>query len=346
METGSWTLDRELTAFDSRRMDDDSLAPRRIYPQGPLVPAVGIGCWALGGADTNLGLPIGWGPVSEGSASAGLRQAYQLGARVFDTADVYGHGRSERLIGDLIAEVGRANLVVVSKVGYAAGTSPHAYYPLHLRHQLEQTLDNLRSDYLDVYFLHNLNFGPADRYLDGAVVQLGEFKRQGLVRAVGLRGPHRFASDRLQVPLSGREDKYERFLRVLEAVRPDVVSARYHALSPEPGGGTIDIFDFTAHRGLGLLLYKPLAQGLLTGKYRPETPPRFGSGDQRRRKRWFTPDALGIISQGLEPLRARFGSGTADLVRVALRYCVVYREAVPAPIRPRSGLVRPPRQIG
>ncbi len=66
---------------------------------------MGIGCWAIGGPDVNLGLPMGWGPIDEGAALAGLERAYELGTSLFDTADVYGHGRSERLLGQLVKQV-------------------------------------------------------------------------------------------------------------------------------------------------------------------------------------------------------------------------------------------------
>jgi hypothetical protein len=84
---------------------------------------------------------------------------------LFDTADVYGHGRSERLVGRLVgrlvAQVPRAELVLVSKVGYFTGTAAHGFAPGHMRRQLEQTLENLRTDRLDVYFLHHSQFGPS-----------------------------------------------------------------------------------------------------------------------------------------------------------------------------------------
>jgi len=99
-------------------------------------------------------MPTGWAEVDDVVALSGLEGAYSLGANLFDTADVYGHGRSERLVGRLVDQVDRNSLVLVSKVGYFAGTAPHGYHPGHMRHQLEQSLDNLHTDYLDVYFLH------------------------------------------------------------------------------------------------------------------------------------------------------------------------------------------------
>jgi aryl-alcohol dehydrogenase-like predicted oxidoreductase len=89
-----------------------------------------------------------------------------------------------------------------------------------------------------------------------------------------------------------------------------------------------DLFAFTARHGVALLLNKPLAQGLLTGKYDPRNPPRFGSGDIRSRKRWFTAQALEVIQEGLQPLRERFGDDVDALTRVALRYCIQSAEHV------------------
>lgn len=87
-----------------------------------------------------------------------------LGVNLFDTADIYGHGRSERFVGRLVADAPRDSVVLVSKVGYFAGTAPHGYHPLPMRHQLEQSPDNLRPEHLDAYFMHHPNFGPDDRY--------------------------------------------------------------------------------------------------------------------------------------------------------------------------------------
>jgi methylglyoxal reductase len=113
-----------------------------------------------------------------------------------------GHGSSERLLGHLVAGVSRDSLVISSKVGYFAGTATHPYLPGAMRRQLEATLENLRTDHLDIYFLHNSSFGDNDQYLDGAIEQMRAFRQQGLIEAVGMRGPHRFATDRLVSPPS------------------------------------------------------------------------------------------------------------------------------------------------
>lgn len=292
---------------------------RRTLAGGLAVYPVGVGCWAIGGPDYNLGLPMGWSTADEAASLHGLETAYELGANLFDTADVYGHGRSERLLGRLVRQVPRDRLVLSSKTGYFAGTAAHPYLPSAMRRQLETTLENLQTDHLDIYFLHNSEFGPGDQYLDGALTQMRAFQDQGLIRAIGMRGPHRFATDRLTIPRQEREDKYARFRRLFALIRPGYLAVRFNALTPP---GRDDIFTFAAARGASVLINKPLAQGLLTGKYDPARPPAFGTGDHRQRKAWFTPHALRIIHDGLRPLRDRFGPSPADLAPVMIAYCL------------------------
>ncbi|GAA4994355.1 NADH-dependent methylglyoxal reductase [Yinghuangia aomiensis] len=294
-------------------------AGRRVLAGGLEVNPLGVGCWAIGGPDHNLGLPMGWTTADDDRARAALERAFELGANLFDTADVYGHGHSERLVGSLLRQVPREEVVVSSKVGYLRDED-HPYEPRQMRRHLESTLDNLGVDYLDAYFFHNADFGEKDRYLAGAVEQMRDFQRQGLVRAVGMRGPHRFATERLQVAKAERDDKHARFHRLFEAIRPQLLAVRFNALTPVPAGARV--FAFARRHGVSVLVNKPLAQGLLTGKHTAVRPPRYGDGDHRNRKRWFTRDALTVIEAGLAPLRERFGGDRAALVRVALRYCL------------------------
>ena len=165
------------------------LAPRPLGSSGITVFPLGVGCWVIGGEDVNLGLHMGWGTAEDGASLRGLARAFELGPSLSDTADIYGHGHAERLLGRFLRGVPRDQVVITSKVGYFAGTAPNAFHPLHMRHQLEQTLDNLGTGYLDIYFFHNFHFGPEDLYLTDAIEQMRGFREQGLVRAVGMRGP-------------------------------------------------------------------------------------------------------------------------------------------------------------
>lgn len=303
-------------------MSDTTPAPglqRRTLAGGLTVHPLGIGCWAIGGPDHNLGLPMGWSTADDAASLAGLERAFELGANLYDTADVYGHGHSERLLGRFLRQVPRDQVVISSKTGYFAGTAAHPYTPSHMRHQLETTLENLGTDRIEIYFLHTADFGDNDRYLHGALEQMHTFRDQGMIRCIGMRGPHRLATERLTTPKPLREDKHARFRRLFDLIRPDYLAVRFNALTPPPPEGQ-DIFTLAASRDASVLINKPLAQGLLTGKHHPDRPPVFEPGDHRLRKRWFTPHALQIITDGLQPVRDRFGASPHQLARIFLHY--------------------------
>jgi methylglyoxal reductase len=295
----------QLTASASQGL------PWRVLGRSGLrSPVVGLGCWAIGGPAHNLGLPMGWSTApTDVDAVHALETGYAGGVRLFDTADVYGHGRSERLLGCLIAQVTRDEVVLVSKVGYDAGNAAHGFDPAHMRARLERSLEKLRTDYLDLYFLHHSQFGPDDQWLPGAIETMRAFREEGLIRAIGMRGPHRFALDRLATrPArgeSGRGDKVARFRHLFAQVQPDVLAVRDNLLTPT--SRSEGIFAFADTHDVGVLINKPLAQGLLTGAHTPEQPPRFAAGDHRLRKRWFTPAGLHHLHEGLQQVREVLG---------------------------------------
>ncbi|MEU1606014.1 aldo/keto reductase [Micromonospora matsumotoense] len=302
------------------RMPGEPLPQRTLGRTGIKVSALGAGCWPLGGPDENLGMPMGWSEIDDSTALAALERAFQRGVTLFDTADVYGHGRSERRLAGLVAQVPRGDVVLTSKVGYFAGTAAHGYDPRHMRRQLEQTLQNLGVDFLDIYFLHHQDFGPDDRYLEGAVLAMHGFQAEGLVRAIGMRGPHRFALDRLTTTPRLRGDKIARFCGLFDVVNPEVLAVRDNLLTP--ADRSAGIFALADAHDCGVLVNKPLGQGLLTGSYRPGNGRLFGWGDHRSRKRWFGPEAAAVISAGVDELREVAGTTTADLIRIALWSCL------------------------
>ena len=306
------------TADDANR---PPIPTRQLGITGITVPAIGIGCWAIGGPDNNLGMPMGWSTgADEARSLAGLETAWQHGARLYDTADVYGHGRSERLLGQLVAQVPRHEIVLASKVGYFTGTAEHGFEPRHMRRQLEQSLDNLQTDHLDIYALHHPNFGIDDRWLRPAIDAMRTFRDQGLIRAIGMRGPHRFALDRIATPPDQRGDKIARFRALFDEVKPDVLAVRDNILTPSHRSE--GVFSFADEHNVGILISKPLGQGLLTGTYDADVQRAFGAGDHRLRKRWFKPDAIKTINAGLDRVRAIVGPCSEDLIRVALWGCL------------------------
>ena len=103
-------------------------------------------------------------------------------------------------------------------------------------------------------------------------------------------------------------------------MKPDVLAVRDNLLTPSHRSE--GVFSFADERKVGVLISKPLGQGLLTGTYRADVQRAFGTGDHRLRKRWFRPDAIEIINAGLDRVRAIVGPRTEDLIRVALWGCL------------------------
>jgi len=292
------------------------------------VGEIGIGCWAIGGPFKNLGLASGWDGANDQRAKEGLMTAIDMGANLFDTADVYGFGRSERLVGWMLQKIQREDvvkrekMVVATKVGYFQGCAEHPYLPLHMRSQLEMSLHNLETSYIDIYWFHHLDFGEGDRYLEGAIDQMKRFWREGSIRFIGLRGPHKFSPSRNKNS-SEAARSLSHFFRLADAIDPDVISLRYNALSRKYDTQETDLFKWAEERDLGIVLYKPLAQGLLLDKYHPKCPPEFSSGDHRSRKDWFESKGLTVLKERLTIVKQEFNCiTTKDLVQLAIKYCL------------------------
>ena len=298
---------------------------RTLGKSGLNVSAIGAGCWPIGGSDWNLNMEMGWSGTNDQQSLAGLFRAFDLGVTYFDTADVYGHGHSERLIGEFLKEVGRSNVVIADKVGYFRGCAPYAYHPLHMRHQLEMSLNNLGTDYIDIYSFHHLSFGENNRYLDAAFETMLRFKEEGKIRCIGQRGPHRYAPTRIE-GAGTSEDKYTHFLDLAKQINPSVIQLRYNMISPAFDSPEKDLFAWAEFHDIGIVINKPLGQGLLLNKYDPDNPPIFGPGDHRRRKVWFRSEALALLRKRLTHIEARFGTTLSDLISVALQYCLARSE--------------------
>ena len=151
------------------------------------VSALGLGCWAIGGPFWLDGIQDGWGQVDDDESIRAIRSAIDLGVRFFDTADVYGAGHSEEILGRALE--GRRDQVVIStKFGYtfdprtkeARGTNSSAEY---VSRACRESLRRLRTDHIDLYFLHIWDAPPEDAEI--AAVALDDLRNEGLIRAYG-----------------------------------------------------------------------------------------------------------------------------------------------------------------
>ncbi|MEU3558509.1 aldo/keto reductase [Kitasatospora sp. NPDC006786] len=295
---------------------------KRNVPGLGHISAIGAGCWTIGGLAANDGVPIGWTGVDEDEAYNALVRAHDLGITLYDTADAYGHGRSERLVGRLLKTSNRDRLTISSKVGYIRGDAAHPYERSQILRQFDATLDNLGTDYLDLYFLHSSDFGADHRYLAEAARTLRELRDEGRIGAVGMRAPHEFCQAWAEDVTHPRCVEASAFMLRFAVVQPDVLTVRYNMLSPLYDPMDTDIFDLAGECGVGVLIKQALGQGLLIGAHSAELPRTFPPDDHRRDDPKFSQAAVRAVQHGLGRLGETFGYTRADVTRVALQYAL------------------------
>lgn len=276
---------------------------RRLGKTDIRVSEIGLGCWAIGGPYWTEGEPTGWtGDLDEAEIVRAINRAVDLGVTHFDTADVYGYGKSERLLAEALG-ARRKQVTIATKVGWAATTAPNVFDPHNIQRQCEQSLRNLKTDVIDVYYLHHCDFGESDCYLDGAIEAVHRLQQQGKVRYIGLSG---YSAEEL--------------FRVGSKLNPDVIQSWADIEHDEFIRVGSPLREFMDERGLCFVAMMPLGQGRLLGKYSSQHPPEFGPGDNRDGNPAFSAESLSALEPRIEKLRTRFGPDVCDLVRVALQY--------------------------
>ncbi len=222
---------------------------RQLGRTGRQVGVIGLGCWQLGG---------GWGEVSETDALATLHAAVDAGVTFLDTADVYGDGRSEQLVGRLLRERPDAGLTVATKMGRRADPHvPEAFTGDALRAWNDRSRLNLGVDTLDLVQLH---CPPTPVYSSDAVFDtLDAMVEEGRMKAYGV--------------------SVETCDEALTAIaRPHVASVQIilNAFRRKP---LEQVLPAAAAAGVGIIARVPLASGMLTGTYDESTT--FAADDHR-----------------------------------------------------------------
>jgi aryl-alcohol dehydrogenase-like predicted oxidoreductase len=255
------------------------------------VSALGLGCWAIGGPWTSNGQPAGWGEVDDEESIRAIRRALELGVTLFDTADVYGCGHSERVLGRALAGR-RDDAVIVTKVGNrfdeqtrTAGGSDVS--PAYLRRACDASLRRLDTDRIDVYLIHDGIASPED--VPAVVDVLEELVTAGKIRWYG----------------SSMSDPA--IVRAM-AGGPHMVAVE-HELNVLRG--ELEALDAAEELGLASLNRTPLAMGLLGGRYRPGALP--AADDVRRNAPWWDFfDEGGAMERWLELIEEAREELTAD----------------------------------
>jgi aryl-alcohol dehydrogenase-like predicted oxidoreductase len=225
---------------------------RTLGHSGISVSAMGLGCWAIGGPFTWGGRNVGWGDVDDAESIRAVRRALELGISFFDTADVYGTGRSERILAKAL-EGHRDEVVIATKFGNVFDEQERCFLhedvsPAYVRRACEASLRRLGVEHIDLYQLHvwSVPAGPAE----GAAATLEELVAEGKIRAYG------WSTDDLPCA-------------ELYAPKPGCTAIQHDlsVLDDKP-----ELLAICERHDLASINRSPLAMGLLSGRFSRDTP--------------------------------------------------------------------------
>ncbi|MFJ9208678.1 aldo/keto reductase [Streptomyces sp. NPDC102264] len=228
-------------------MESRTLASRTLGRSGITVGALGFGCWAIGGEwQDTAGRPLGWGTVDDEESVAAIRRAVELGVTFFDTADAYGAGHSERVLGRAVRGR-RDEVVIATKWGNVCDEATKTLTgaddtPAYARRALTASLRRLDTDHIDLYQLHLSDAAP-DRAAELRDL-CEEFVREGLIRAY-----------------AWSTDDPERAALFAEGAHCAAVQHACNVLQDAP-----EMLALCAERDLASVNRGPLAMGLLGGR--------------------------------------------------------------------------------
>jgi aryl-alcohol dehydrogenase-like predicted oxidoreductase len=262
------------------------------------VSAIGFGGWAIGGT--------GWGNQDDGESIRALHKALDMGCNFIDTAQGYGDGRSEQVIGRALKERRGERIYVATKIPPKPGCWPPSPYDRieerfpddYLREKVEVSLRNLKVDCLDLLQLHTWtrawNRNPT------ALETLVKLKQEGKVQALGISTP---------------EQDQNAVIDLMRAGRLDAVQVIYNIFEQEP---MAELFPVALERGVAVIVRVAFDEAALTGKFTAST--RFENDDFRNK--YFAGDRLSRVMHRVEKIKAEIGSAEPDLATAALKFAL------------------------
>ncbi|HEU4811971.1 MAG TPA: aldo/keto reductase family protein [Nocardioides sp.] len=265
---------------------------RNLGASGLKISAIAYGNWLTHGSQ-----------VEEDAATACVRQALDEGITTFDTADVYANTRAESVLGRALKGERREGLEIFTKVFWPTGPGRHNDHGLSRKHIMESingSLERLGTDYVDLYQAHRYDHEtPLEETMEAFadVVHSGKAHYIGVSEwtAGQIREGHALARQ-LKIPFVSNQPQYNMLWRVIEA----------------------EVVPTCQELGIGQIVWSPIAQGVLTGKYRPGEQPPAGSratdekGGSDMISRWMKDDVLSRVQQ-LQPIAEEAGLSLAQL---------------------------------
>ena len=238
-----------------------------------------------------LGTMMFGGPTDETTAAEIVGSARDAGVNFIDTADVYTDGRSEEIVGRLIAP-DRNRWVLATKLGNGAGPNARGLSRKWMMQAVDASLKRLATDRIDILYLHREDHGTP---LAETVLALGDLVRAGKILYFGVSN---FRSWRI-AEICNLCDRHG-------LQRPVVSQPYYNAMNRMP---EVEHLPACGFYGLGVVPYSPLARGILTGKYNPDAPPgndtRAGRHDARMMQTEWRPESLRLAQEIAAHAKAR-----------------------------------------
>jgi aryl-alcohol dehydrogenase-like predicted oxidoreductase len=264
---------------------------RHLGRSGLKVSEISYGNWITHGSQ-----------VEEEQAAACVRAALELGITTFDTADVYAGTRAEAVLGRALAGERREGLEIFTKVYWPTGDGPNdrGLSRKHILESINGSLHRLRTDHVDLYQAHRFDYAtPLEETMEAFadVVRSGKALYIGVSewKAAEIRAGYELARQ-LRIPLVSSQPQYSMLWRVIEA----------------------EVIPTCEELGIGQIVWSPIAQGVLTGKYRPGQAPPPGSRATDEKSGadfisgWLTDEVLTRVQQ-LAPLADQAGLTMAQL---------------------------------
>ena len=267
------------------------------------VSSIGFGAWGIGGPAMAGDIPIGWGEVDDRQSVAALKTALDKGVNFYDTADIYGLGHSEELIGKTFGN--RPDVIIASKAGHVLneqGAFSVDYSKEYIIKACEASLKRLKRETIDYYQLHSARI---EHLQQGECIEaMEQLHKEGKIRYWGLS---------------------------LNTFHPETEAA--FLMERNLGYGFQVVFNIINQRGLpviqnahtagyGIIARMPLQFGLLTGKFTKET--RFGKDDHRAFR--LPPSLLSKSLDALEPVWEKAEEKSISKTALALSYILGYEE--------------------
>jgi aryl-alcohol dehydrogenase-like predicted oxidoreductase len=240
--------------------------------------------------------------VEEEAAIACVRAALDVGITTFDTADVYAGTRAEAVLGRALASERREGLEIFTKVYWPTGPgrNDRGLSRKHMMESIDGSLRRLQTDYVDLYQAHRYDYAtPLEETMEAFadIVRAGKALYIGVSEwtAAQIRAAHALAGE-LKIQLVSNQPQYSMLWRVIEA----------------------EVVPTSEELGIGQIVWSPMAQGVLSGKYLPGQPPPAGSRATDEKSgatfiaRWLEEDVLTTV-QRLKPVAERAGLSMAQL---------------------------------